>query len=275
MKPAGTIVTYMSRKDWQGKGFWVKVRTIFFNICLFLFQLIFMVVGTAIGKIRWESRRYGWIDLAIYTSFAVAFTYIPRWWNIPTNIIFPLMIVASFRNIPWRRVWRAAQASHVRLVLKKVSPISNNFWKCINFGYPKAEIQNWHSLWNDGKRFEYREPTFTFSQDRIDNMIQYANDQVGKRYDWLQLLSPPANFPIWIIYWPWWGKEIIRWFNLPGAREFCSSGAIATLLWFAESTQVRDDMRILDGNKSEFFGTYDPAMVMPCMFVISENWRKV
>lgn len=220
MKSCGVIVRYINWRKWKK---W------FFNIPLFLFQLLFLVVGKILGKVEVE----------------------------------------------WGKIWHAAQASHVRLVLGSSYNQGIESYTVANFGYLKMEIQLWRKSWNDDKHLEYFDPTFESSPEFIAAMNEYAEDQVGKKYDWLQLLSPPANFPIWIIRPSKWGKEVIGWFNLPGAREFCSSGAIATLLWFTESIQVKENMRITDGNKSKFFGTYDPAMVMPCMIVISEKWEKV
>ncbi len=270
MNPAGLIVTYMTRQDWQGQKFWIKLRTMLFNLCLFIYQLTFIIVGTVWGKFKWDWRCYGWIDLAIYAGVAVAFTYIPRWWNIPTNIIFLFMIVASLRNIPWRRVWRAAQASHVRLCLQPVLHSHDHRWQYINFGYPEAEMQYWHMGKCDGNRFRYYDPTFEPSDEFIAAMIEYANKQVGKQYDTLQLFSFGLNFIFWL--WPpFWGKEKLKWLNLRGGREVCSSGVTACL----RDAEHQSGFCLAYGSISQFFFGYDTAMVSPCLIELDKNWRKV
>lgn len=217
---------------------------------------------------------------------AIIITYIiwTDWKSLPFNLslfVFQLLFLVAGKilgkvEVEWSEIWHAAQVSHVRLCLRKMPRFDYNLaeWEYINFGYPKAKLQYWRLDQCKGQ-FEYREPMFTFSQERIDNMIQYAYDQVDKKYDWLQLLSPPANFPIWIIRPSKWGKEVIGWFNLPGGREFCSSGGVAVLLWYGESFQATENKRITNGNRSEFFGTYDPAVIPPCLIVLSKKWRKV
>ncbi len=230
MNPAGVIVTYIDWSDW--KQWW-------FNIPLFLFQLTFMVVGTIYGKIK-PSRGaeiLGWF-------------------------------------IDWAVVWRAAQASHVRLCLSRLDAIyartdgEVEFWRYINFGYPKAEIQTWRPEMCDGKCFEYRPPTFDPTPQFIEAMIEYAQDQEGKRYDHLQLLSYYLNFLVWIFRWRLWGIERFKWLNLRGGRETCSSGVTACLRSYNE---------VVDGPFWDWivFEGYGTAMVMPCMFVISENWKKI
>ena len=255
MNPAGVIITYMGRQDWKGKKFLVKARTIFFNICLFLGQLIFMVVGKIIGKVK----------------------------------------------VKWRRVWRAAQASHVRLVLEEPNLNHVHYSLVANFGHPTMEVQNWHDYWNDGKRFEYRDPTFPASPEFIEAMIGYAHDQEGKGYDDLQLLSNGLHLIAWIIYPPCWGKEIkiIKALNRKGGREHCISGVTACLRWgephsfqstslsFEDIRKAQESLRRASKAKVDkkyiarikeytgrFFKGYSTATTFPCMVPISENWRK-
>lgn len=289
MKPCGYIGTYMSREDWRGKSFWVKLRTMFFNCKLFVFQLIFMIVGTAYGKVNAKIKKPIYVDyiLAPTCIFGIVAFIVGITDGLIGGVIVLILLsfvavtlfailAAIIRGIDWRKVWRAAQVSHIRLCLEPITPLYGGKvgdWRYINFGYPKAEIQLWRLDQCKGQ-FEYRDPTFEPSPEFIAAMIEYAEDQVGKRYDWLQLLSPPVNFLIWIFWPPWWGKQIIGWFNLPGGREFCSSGAVAVILWFAEATQINENTRILDGDTSQFFPGYDSAVIPPCLIAIDRNWEE-
>lgn len=229
MKPAGFIATYIRWRDW---------KELPFNIALFIFQIVFMVVGKIYGKVK----------------------------------------------VKWRQIWKAAQVSHVRLVLQNIECICESAGDglmkqnpdCIihqcygrdgmvsvaNFGYPKMEIQAWYEEWNKGN-FRYFDPTFKPSPEFIEAMTQYAKDQEGKRYDWLQLiLGYPANLIVWIV-WPWsWGKEVIKIFNRPGGREVCSSGWVACLRW----PEWRNRL------SCRFFKNYDTAVIPPCLAVIDGNW---
>lgn len=271
MTPAGFIGTFISLKDW---------RQWWFNIPLLVGQLFFLIVGTVYGKIKWE-KWWRWpngITDAIIMAGLLVFLWItPDWCNIPIRIIAVFLMVAIIRGIDWRRVWQAAKCSHVRLCLGDVSSLTTSsafhgtvkteMWEYINFGYPSAEIeQYWRPDLIDGKRFKYFEPTFEPSDEFVAAMIEYAEGEVGKRYDWLQLiLGYPANFIVWI-FCPWkWGKEVIPWFNLSGGNEVCSSGWLACLRW-AEARRMLID---------RFFPRYDTAVVPPCLAPLSENWREV
>ena len=289
MNPAGVIITYMD---------WSKWKTWWFNIPLFLFQLTFMVVGTVYGKIKWGDRPPSTIALFCFFAVWLPLFFIPQWWvRDPLVVVWLCGMIATIRSIPWRRVWRAAQASHVRLVLRKVrtkiqhkqidptydywqagSDYYIDEWEVANFGYPKMEIQPWRERWNDGKRFEYREPAFPTPAEFIKPMIQYARDQVGKGYDDLQLLSTGLHLIAWIV-WPWsWGKElrIIKALNRKGGREHCISGVTACLRWgeWKEAEQISYTALlnyILLG--ADFFPGYATATTFPCMVPISKNWR--
>lgn len=180
-------------------------------------------------------------------------------------------------KVRWRDIWRSAQCSHVRLCLEDAATvIAGKSYKYINFGYPKAELQYWRVDQCDGKRFEYREPTFEPSDEFIAAMIEYARDQVGKAYDVPQLASYCLNLAIWIIWPPSWGREVLQWLNLRGGHEVCSSGVTACLRW-AETprtyTRIGPKAARLFAMRSKYFPIYDTAMVFPCLFPLSENWR--
>lgn len=220
MNPAGIIIRYINWRKWKK---W------FFNVPLFLFQLLFLVVGKILGKVEVE----------------------------------------------WGEIWHAAQVSHVRLVLEPATTLdgaSEQYFWTMNFGYKYAEIQIWDIDWNDDKHLEYFDPTFETSPEFVERMIDYAWDQVGKRYDDVQLLSYAPHLAVWTIYPPCWGKElkIIKALNRPGALEVCISGLVADLRW-AEDKSVPLDIPI----DNIFFVIYDTAVIPPCMVPISEKWRKL
>jgi hypothetical protein len=108
-------------------------------------------------------------------------------------------------------------------------------------------------------------------------MIEYAEKQVGKGYDELQLISNGLHLIAWIV-WPWcWGKElkIIKMFNRKGGREHCISGVTACLR-DAERPQImciggcalcRND------RLTNFFRGYFTATTSPCLVPLSKNWR--
>jgi hypothetical protein len=279
MNPCGVIVTYI---DWK------KVKKWFFNIPLFVVQLTLIIMGTVYGKFkwpkleRWQDRIIGVIFMWMFIPFIWFF---PKWWSIPILIIGAFIGIATFRYIPWRRVWRAAQASHVRLVLEPamtLDGVSDQYFWVMNFGYKYAEIQIWDTDWNDGKRFKCYDPTFPTPPEFISPVIKYAHDQVGKGYDELQLISNGLHLIAWIA-WLWcWGKElkIIKMFNRKGGREHCISGLTACLRW----ADVRKDCsaivtaRVLENDSrdipTKFFPGYSTATTSPCLIELSKNWRE-
>ena len=287
MRSTGVIVRYMDLR---------KVLKWWFNIPLLVFHLAFMVVGTAIGKIKWfetldrrQDRSFLIMlsGLLLLIEFNISMYRLPyHWWSLIVSVPLFIVGILEYRCIRWRRVWRAAQASHVRLVLERMESLyeatqgKTEWWDTANFGYPEMEIQAWSPDWNDGIRFEYREPTFETSPEFITAMIEYAEAQVGKRYDTLQLFSYGLNFIPWLFYWKWWGQEKLKWLNLRGGREVCSSGITACL---RSADNKAFPNTVYDMNEKDvmwiawIFTTrecrYDTAMVMPCMFVISEKWR--
>ncbi len=283
MKPAGVILTYMVWKDW--KQWW-------FNIPLLIGQLAFMIVGTAYGKIKWPDKKSDYVDSIILTISwfsvwgCICLIYFFSWYYIPIIILHTIITLAFFRNIDWRKVWRSAQCSHVRLCLgeyfdyfkAKLGELERSIglpslrdghsFRYINFGYPKAKMDYWRMDQCKGQ-FRYFEPTFDPSPKFIAAMIEYAEAQVGKPYDTLQLFSYGLNFIVWLFWWKKWGREVFRWLNLRGGREVCSSGAIADLRW----ADWKSGGLLIGRFNSRFFNIYDTAMVMPCMFAIDRNWE--
>lgn len=247
MKPAGRLDTIMDLR---------KVKEWWFNLPLLVFQLAFMIVGKIYGKVE----------------------------------------------VKWGQIWQAAKVSHVRLCLKKipawwekhefhVGTLHNTRYEYINFGYPKAEIEKyWHmGIINRDKRFKYYDPTFEPSDEFIEAMIERANkmvkDPVARKYDWLQLaLGYVVNFAIWM-FCPWlWGREVVKWFNLPGGLEVCISGLVACLRWGEWKSSNRGSIgmptdkvlriiiKIVQRTTTKFFKGYDTAVIPPCLAPLSKNW---
>lgn len=320
MKPCGVILTYMSRDDFKGQSFWVKVRTIIFNTMLFVGQLFFMIVGTAVGKIKWPGKQ--WLPIRIVsvviiitTSIGMLASFAVFWWPIFfAHLALFLFFICEYRNIDWHRVWRAAQCSHVRLCLRDVLDVPSinikdpvmppvDSYQYINFGYPEAELQYWRIDQCDGKRFEYRPPAFEPSDEFMAAVIEYAEKQVGKGYDDLQLISNGLHFIAWAVM-PWlWGRElpIIKAFNRKGGLEHCTSGFTADLRWgerIVDERGIRQNIKALHktayslvGREPEettegyinllkrtftiFFPGYDTAVIPPCLVAIDKNWEKI
>ncbi len=317
MKPCGIILTFMGREDWIGKTWWIKLRTLFFNCVLFVFQLFFMIFATVWGKIKWPKAPLSikmvsvcLMAICLWAMATVIFDGSWSRWLIPYWIFGFMFGLASFRGIDWRRVWRAAQCSHVRLVLERTEDEQAvidvewtdghtetmaelvEVWRTANFGYPKMEIQSWPERWNAEKRFEYRDPTFPTPPEFMEPVIQYAEDQVGKRYDEVQLASPVVNLPLWMFYPPWWGQEKIKAFNRSGGLEYCVSGVVADLRWGEAHEEDKEFLKVLlrpipPNNKrlaklinmtrrlaTRFFPGYDPAVIPPCLVALSKNWEE-
>lgn len=285
MKSAGVIITYI---------IWTNWKELPFNLCLFVYQMVLMVVGTAYGKFEWKIEKPIYVDYILapvclfgIVAYVVGITDGLLGGVIVLTLLFFVsatlltILTAIIRGIPWPLIWRAAQASHVRLVLEE--PNSNHVldYLVANFGHPRMEIQLWREKYNDGKRFKYYDPTFEPSPEFIAAMIEYAEKQVGKRYDTLQLFSFGLNFIFWL--WPpWWGKEKLKWLNLRGAREVCSSGIAANLRWADKQAFPKT---VYDMNEKDVMWVawiftspecrYDTAMVSPCLFAIDNNWEKI
>ncbi len=272
MNPAGVILTYMDLKDW--KQWW-------FNIPLLIGQLAFLIVGKAYGKIPDLQGRntdfwgFGKIIALAFLGFFLYLTagliYTREWLYAIPSFIMIYYSLWLFGGAKWNDIRRAAQCSHVRLCLKYL-PVSE-LWVYINFGYPEAEKQIWRPEMIDGKRFEYRNPIFETSPQFIAAMIEYAEKQVGKGYDDLQLISNGLHLIAWIVYPPCWGKElkIIKALNRKGGREHCTSGFAADLRW-AEAHS--NNMLFKTFFDTDYFTGYHTAVIPPALVAIDENWRK-
>lgn len=274
MNSCGVIVRYMSRQDWKGEKFLIKLRTMFFNLCLLIYQLVLIIVGTVYGKIKWGKpllivRVLSGIGVAVTVASMVNVTICGPWYLFFYFAVAFIYFVAYYRGIDWRKTWRAAKASHVRLVLEETAPEDYpGVWNCINFGYPKAEIQTWLPSWNKGNH-RYFDPTFDPSPEFIQAMIDYACVQVGKRYDDYQLISNAFHLIAWIVMPWWWGEElrIIKALNRKGGCEHCISGVTACLRWAEYVATWRNE------GTTRFFVGYSTATTSPCLVPLSKNWE--
>lgn len=267
MIPGGVILT---RMIWNKPKYWP------FNIGLLAWQLTFLIVGTAYGKIKtidgllpstviWA---YRWIvvpwSIVLVTS-SVYYGITSHW----IYSIYFFILLAGVWLIPFalngmlKPIWWAATICHVRLCLGDSKTVPVGVWyNYITFTAPEAKIEIWSQDWVSS-RFSYHDPTFDVSDAEIKAMNHYAErikgDPVARKYDYLQLLSFAVNLPLWIVYPPCWGREVIGWFNLPGGREVCSSGVAAILL--------ENILALL------LMMEYNTAMISPCLFNIDENWK--
>lgn len=243
----------------------------------------------------------------------------PLWWIFNLSLFAYQLIMLSVGKLVgkvkpiWPEIWWAAQMAHVRLLLNPEP--GHDTWRAISFAAPEAKYDWWSpgSIVRSNGHFIYLEPTFEPDQEMINRISEAAEAKmkqpVARKYDYLQILSFLVNLPIWIFYWPAWGKEVIKIMNLPGGREVCSSGIAAILRWATrlakifrlrfinlwteeeiaeelslKKEEVKADIEyirrsdLLGQIKSgivEFFAGYAIAMVCPALFAISRNWKKV
>jgi hypothetical protein len=188
----------------------------------------------------------------------------PQWWLFNSALFLYQLIMLSVGKLigkidaSWSEIWHAAQWAHIRLVLMDGAVLSVTA--------PHAKIESfWSRELIDGSKghFIYREPVFSFG--RLNEIFAYdyavtlCKNKTARLYDYLQLLSFAINFPLWLIYWPWWGRQIIGIFNLPGGREVCSTG-IAALLRYAIFRLI-------------VLYQFATPMICPALFAISKLWR--
>lgn len=205
-------------------------------------------------------------------------------WNKPLWLIFNIglfvwqfafMVIGKWRGkfkLTFKQIWFYSQFCHVRLVLKPTKDwawtkgfgsLTKDGWLCLSVTAPHALIENWNDSMIDNKNYYLLESNLDVTTEEIDSGYSYAvnltNNKRARRYDWLQFLSFIVNLFLWIIWPPFWGKEKIITFNLPGGREQCSPGACATLRFAIK--------------RIEIFNSYSTSMVSPCLYPISESWR--
>ena len=200
----------------------------------------------------------------------------PAWWFFNLSLLAYQLVMLTFGkligkvDIRWRDIWRYAQYCHVRLLLE-AGP--NGVWKCLSITAPYAKYDFWTpgAIAQSKGHFVYLEPTFEVDTLMVERAIEGANKIVNspqaRRYDYFQILSYLINLPIWIFWWPSWGQQVIPWFNLPGAREVCSSG-IAALIRQAVARAI--EFFLIRKSKR----AYATAMISPCLYAICKRWKR-
>lgn len=280
MKPGGVILTCMI---WlrHGRSYIRWIGDIVFNVPLLAWQLTFLIVGTAYGKItigeplpsqstwvyRWAVMP--WSIILIIDGIYRVFT---GQWLFAIVRLVTLVVLWIISGVSLRRVWRAATICHVRLCLRKsgiTTPPPRSYYSWfISFTAPEVKLELWRPDQIRG-RFSCLDPTFDVSDAEQGAMNAYAEKIVGnpvaRKYDYLQLLSYAVNLPLWVAWPRCWGREVISWFNLPGGREVCSSGVTAILKYCIENPA---------GWESWDFWFYSTSTIPPCLFDIDKNWKR-
>ena len=241
LKPLGVILTVMR---WNRPAWWV------FNAALFLYQIIMLSAGKLIGIII-ISLEALWDIISI-----ILFGHI-----LDTENNWPIFNkFEELFDVSWSEIFHATQICHVRVKLRGNDALS--------ITAPNAKIEGFWTeelIENSKGHFIYREPNFIINEAMIERAVGYAEKLVGsmvsRGYDYLQILGYLVNLPIWLLWWPSYGKQVIPWFNLPGGREVCSSGAIA-LLRYALGWLL-------------CFAGFSNSMFCPALLFISKKWKEV
>jgi len=202
----------------------------------------------------------------------------PLWYPFNIGLLgYQLVMLAAGKLIgvidtTWRQIWSAAFCCHVRVLL---NPYQGDVWRALSITAPEAKIDYWTqgSIVKSRGHFIYLDPTFD-----VTATIQFRGEifawdllhtPLVRRYDYAQLFSYLINLIIWLCYWPTWGREIIKASNLKGGRETCSSGGAALVRWAAGAAVV--EFFLIARLKAAFVN----AMVSPCLYLISDEWRKI
>jgi hypothetical protein len=258
-KIGGVIST---RMRWDRPRWWV------FNASLLIWQLIFLAWGYRLNKVTRGTLR----TLAGIEAFALIYYGLLSWSDIG---IFTLIWFIGFTfytvlgpeaKITLSEMIEAAQHCHVRLCIGTERGNCEVF-QYISFSAPQIQIDYWTAgtIARSNGRFVYYDPNFELDDLQEFHLYNAAmdkcNDLRARFYDYLQILSFVAHLPLWMIYPPWWGRELFKTLNLPGGRTVCSPGVIDLLRGVLDAA-----VKLLKG--------YDTPMVPPCLIAISEHWSK-
>lgn len=283
-QPGGIILTMMRFQPWKPLEF-------IFECCLFAWQL-----GFLLWTYRFDGARRVITFAAFWIMLGLSIWRGPHWFIFFAYLCLWTLYAVIEGEVPLRTIIFGSRVSHVRLCLEKIE--GTNRWRYISQSFPDAKFDEWSEDQLLGRHFIYLPPGFGPSEIFIRAMTDYANDHVknrGKRgYDVLQLGSFVLNSLLF-----WWiphlhGREIIKFMNIPGFREVCSTlvAGILRWAWLSECLELLGWRRYLaDGefkqhidlyyfehhhHLKEFFEGYVTAMVSPCLFVIEafkkETW---
>jgi len=159
----------------------------------------------------------------------------------------------------------ASRISHVTLCINE---LPNKQYEFFNQTNPFAKISIWTEAIIDHQEFFYGDPGPELQKLPPEFILKVqelahkkVNDKKNRMYDYTQLLSFIVNLPIWIIM-DNWGKEKIKFFNIPGGHEGCST-AIASILRSVENPFAQ----------TLFFPGYDISMIFPLLYYMSNDWE--
>jgi hypothetical protein len=221
--PAGVILSMARFRIW-------KPHEIIFNTALFIWQFIFLLWTYRFDKDRRILMRFMAVYLLVVGLLCNSLLIMA--------ILYLLMGIgcALLRGrVPLRLILWSALVTHVRLCLERIP--GTNRWRYISQTAPRAEMDEWSDDQLLGRHYLYMAPAFNPGSIFIEAMIQYAKEHAaarGKRgYDYLQIGSFILNAILF-----WWipglhGKEVIKFMNIPGFREVCSTLVAAILRWSA------------------------------------------
>lgn len=255
----GVILT---RMRWDRPQWWL------FNIGLLIYQLVMVAWRYRLGKVTRGILR----TLAAIIAFASIYYGLLSWSDIG---IFSLIwfigfafytAIGSEAAITLSKLFEAAQYCHVRLCVRKEKG-DNGVYKYISFTAPQIEFDYWTAgaIANSNGHFVYYDRNFELDELQQVRLYDTACDKAGdlraRFYDYLQILSFLVHLPLWIIYPPWWGKELFKTLNLPGGRTVCSAGVI-------------DLLRVIVTAAVKLLLGYDTPMISPCLIAISGDFER-
>lgn len=244
----------------------------FFGLVLFLWQLIFLLWTFVFDRTRRIMIRIITVELIFLWIF-----YDWEWFWLFLWLAGWIIFAVIPGRVPLRLIMKAARITHIRLCLEKIE--GTNRWRYISQSAPDAKHDEWDDSQLLGKHFVYMAPGFNPTAIFISAMIKYAkkhvNDRGARGYDYLQLFSIGLNAILF-----WWipglhGREVIKFMNLPGYKEVCSTLVAAILRW-SKFVEILEDTRMMVESYYEdeqtqlrqFFEGYVTSMIFPGLYPI-------
>lgn len=246
-----------------------------FGSALFVWQLMFLIWAYVFDRVRQS------MILIITAEFAYLWIFYGwEWFRVLLWFLAWIIFALIPGRVPLWLILKAARVIHVRLCLERIE--GTNKWRYISQSAPEAKLDEWDDSQLLGNQFVYMPPGFQPIAIFIAAMIIYAekhvNDRGTRGYDYLQLISIALNS---ILFW-WipclYGKEVIRFMNLPGFKEVCSTLVAAILRWArfveileAEGLPIATVESYYEDHQthlSEFFEGYVTSMICPGLYPI-------
>jgi len=242
---------------------WNKPQWYIFNIGLLIWQLLAMAWWYRLNHhARWAVRLITLVEV-----FAIIYGL-----DLGTAALIWLLSLLVYtlygpgERITLSRMVEAAQYCHVRLCVSRENE-NTSVYKYISFTAPRIKFDYFSAgqISASRGRFVYYSPNFMLDDVQQARLLSAAQDKYGdiqaRLYDYLQLLSFVAHLPIWMLYDPWWGRELFKTLNLPGGRTVCSAGVIELLRFVLDAI-----IKLLKG--------YETPMVSPCLIAISKHFKR-